>query len=672
MKVALCLLLCIGINLSILAQNNLEITDKTMELMLENQEQMPDQSDLELNLMELNSKKINLNTVDFKELRQLNFLTTKDIDAILHHREKYGLFLSKYELQAIAGLTEATAKKLAAYVSLEELKQLDQSTLKDLLKEGGNEIIFQSERIFQTKKAYLIPGYYAGSANQLSIRYRFSCRDKLRFGFSLEKDAGEKWGSLGDFQSLHVVYKGKGLLQQFAMGDFQANLGMGLNLGSSLFNGKSALVFQSHYMASGIKPYRSLNETGFLRGGAICLKKQNFHLIFLASAAPISALVQTDTINQLDRISSINQSGLHRTQTELSKKNEAIHELMALNLAYEGKKFDLGFVVKKEAQIASNSILGSENLRSIFLTNRSLNLGAYSAVLLKNCLVSSEVSGFINQKLAGIISVIVPLHSKLDLSVIYRNYPSTISQSYSNAWSALSSIGNEKGMYWALIFKPKKEHQFSFYTDRFYSKSPRYQNAFPSANFDYFIDYVYTPSKLFSGELRFKNSIQSKDLSIENSITKQQGTEHKIQVRFHCRYQFQENLNYQFRMEYICFKNTEEQTLNGTLIFHHLSFHPKGKKYSFQTRLESFNIEDYAARIVVLETDIPFSYTQVQLNKTGTRIYLLASYSLAKHSSFSMRFTHSYYPNEPTIGSAYEQVQGNKLSEIKIQFRSSF
>ncbi len=666
------------IQLSLITQllfsQNIDVPKKWIKeqvvILCENQSMAIDQSDLEMNMNEWLENPLILNKTDFFEINKFLFLNQNQKANLLQHLKKYGPFLDQYELQAIEGFDEKTAQLLSYFVIIDERNGIDYYSLKEILKNGKNELILGLDQNFQKSKGYEAPEQFVGSNQRIALRYRFALANKLYFGCSFEKDAGESWGTIGDFQGFHFVYKGKGLLQTLALGDYQANFGKGLSIGSSMFNGKSALVFQNQYLNEGIKAYRSLNESGFFRGIAIGLKKNHFNFHVMASLLPQSALVKYDSLLQEDKIGNIIASGLHRTQLEIAKKNSVYKTFFGIQITYQKKKLQLGASYNKQEN-SSNSKLESDfkNWQNPILNS---HLGLSGNYYLNNILIGTELSFMGNGEQGIIANALIPLNAKLDAMCIHRNFSKAFENNYGNVWSANSSIGNEKGTYMAFSYRPKKYHQIDFYTDVFKTSGPSYQAAYANLSKDYFVHYTWQQSKTFQIEMRYRQQETEKNIPSEMSKTKILVPETRSQFRFQANYSINKAWTYQFRAEKIIAQKTDGIKYAGQLIFHDLNYHPKGEKMSLHARFCIFQIEDFCARIYMQEGDVIYNYAQTQLNGNGYRTYLIAGYRIGKKTQLQIKIAQTYLPEKLEIGSGLDQTKGPFQSEGKIQLFMKF
>lgn len=89
---------------------------------------------------------------------------------------------------------------------------------------------------------------YTGDPNHYYLKYKLQCSDLLQLGFAGEKDPGECAWSNGnrvfDFTSAHLQINGIGV-KRICVGDFKANFGQGLVIGTSSIIGKSNNVLNT-------------------------------------------------------------------------------------------------------------------------------------------------------------------------------------------------------------------------------------------------------------------------------------------------------------------------------------------------------------------------------------------------------------------------------------------
>ncbi len=668
----------------LLAQTNLNskenhLLDLVMERLTETGETGTDFSDLQTQLETFMLNKINLNKATAMDLAQLHFLTTTQIAAILQHRKQYGPLLSIFELQAVKGLDIQSCEMLSCFVTLNETSLADYAKPLDILKGGKQEFIYLHEQELQKRKGYInteqgLSSGYLGSPYREVLRYRFSFGTRLVFGYSAEKDMGEKFGtspaSFFDFNAFYLFYRTKGLLKSLAIGDFQANFGCGLTFGSGMASRKSAMVLNAGNLYETLRPYRSVNESGFLKGAAVTLKKKNLELTIIASSQKISSGLKPDSLSsEAFVISSVSLSGLHRTAKEMEQKNNSSQQIGGLNLEYIKPNYRIGGVL----------ILSQFNLDLAAKKNpyqvlnkaqsRTGNAGIYAQGQIRNILLLGEISHSSNGAYAALAESLIPLHAKADILVLYRNYSPAYQAPFANAFSEYGGCNNEQGFYVALSIKPKSSVQINLYADIFNSPWLRYLVNAPSKGEEYMLNLNYSVSKSLQIECRYKYELKNKNLRSDLNKLDYLGENKRQQFRFNLQYMLTRELSFKTRMEQVLFDKASQTTQTGTLFFQDVHAKLLRSKLSLAARFSWFDIDNYEARVYATESDVLYNYSIPQFQNRGWRIYFLISYKLTKKMDVYLKMGQTNYTHVNTIGTGLDQINGNKLQELNLQVR---
>jgi len=669
-KGAILLLICLFFYHS-KAQNQEQWLEEILEMLLENQTVESDRSDLELSIKEWLKHPIHLNKASSQDLEVLFFLKPNQIHQIINHRNSFGPFLSKYELQAVQGLTANDIFLLSKFCEISEQNSHLNGNFLNTLQTGNHEIIVQHRREFETPEPRA--ANYAGSLDYLSLRYRFQYKTNWYMGFGLEKDPGEKWNIFGDFQTYHLLYKGTGLIKTLALGDYHINMGKGLCVGSSHFSGKSSLVFQTQILQSGIRPSRSLSEMGFMRGIGLSLHKKNKQLDVWLSASPISANVIADSLLQTDYLSGILLSGLHRTPQELSKKNAAIQQSYGFHFTLINPRWQWGIIFQKRAQVSRLNFGSNQNMNELLLLNKNVHGSNYGTFQWNNISFQYEIACQNWTETAILLKTIIPLHSKLDALFLYRNYAAQYSNPAANGWSAQSNLGNEKGSYLALVYKPKKGQTISFYADAFQTQAASYQKFKPALGSDMFIMYQISFGKNFQVETRYRNISSERDQSskMDNQIIQMESFG-KHQARIQITYQFHESWRYLCRLEWVKAQNSQGEWKQGSLLYHDINLQPKNSKWRFRARYCVYQVSDYAARIYMPESDLPLNYANRMFQKNGYYVYFLGSYRMSKMIDIQIKYAFNYLPEDQLKESRWQEFESASEHIFKGMIRFRF
>ncbi|MFI5222108.1 MAG: hypothetical protein ACHQK8_07270, partial [Bacteroidia bacterium] len=498
-------------------------------------------------------------------------------------------------------------------------------------------------------------------------------------GYAGEKDMGEqffrgaqKYGF--DFNSFHFILKNIGNFKTIALGDYQVNFGQGLTFGSGLAPRKSASVMNARRNFETIRSYRSLNENEFLRGAAIAYQFKKMELTGFFSYKGISTNFRSsDTLSSTDEIFSAFQlSGYHRTPGEIADRNNVMQGIYGGHVKWFGKDHDLGFTAVHTFYDHSfepgTKPYQLYNFHGTELTNFGFDFNFY----LNNINFFGEISNSSNGAFAGIGGLVLPVHQTLDVMISYRNYAKDFQTTFNNAFGENADGRNEEGIYSAVIFKPGPYWQLNFYIDFYKSEWLRYLIDAPSHGNDLLGEWQFNPSKDQRFYFRYKHETKMHNVisSIDNSTSVQNST--KENFRADASYKLSQNFSAETRMEIVQFHENINGFKNGSLIFQDLIYNSELKIFSLTGRIAVFNVDDYNARVYATEADVLHSYSVPLYQNSGVRFYLVTHVKLSKKLDAWIKYSQTTYNNVNTISSGLQQINGNILSDLRVQLRVSF
>ncbi len=271
----------------------------------------------------LKSSRIVLNQADADDLCQLPWLMRSDADAIISHRRSKGPILSLSELELIIG-KEKTAS-IAPYILFTRERALRQvPEAKAALVDGT----FYSRVFWETTpRQGILDGSYAGENYRLYNRLQFST-PHLKASLIQEKDIGEP--DVADFSAISISAWDLGHLKSAVLGNYKLNVAQGLLIGQGRYFSKGSDPTGSIRLPSKqLLPSSSSTESGFLQGAAATLKLDPFELTLFYSSNQRDAIISDDKV-----ITSFSSSGYHRTELEISRKDNVTELISGANLLY--------------------------------------------------------------------------------------------------------------------------------------------------------------------------------------------------------------------------------------------------------------------------------------------------------------------------------------------------
>lgn len=632
---------------------------------------------------------LNLNSATEEELEELGLLTEIQINDLLLHRKLFGKMISIYELQSLPYWDLNTISLVLPFVKVDDkLDQLHVS-LKEAVQQGKFEAYLRFQTIAEQKAGYEdVPdsilnasnSYYHGDQNRYYARLRFSYRTNLSVGITAEKDPGEEFfkGSQKngfDFYSAHVFYKGGKYLKAVALGDYQVKIGQGLNFWTGYAFGKTADVTNVKKSPVPIKPYTSVDETRFLRGAAVDLGYKKFSLTTFASYKAVDAsVVNSDSLQQdLQFVSSINLTGLHRTNSELSKKDQLKEMIVGSNLRYKIRNLHLGIAavyMGYDRDFAKDTLPYN---RFDFRGKSNLGLSGDYSWVYRNFNFFGEISrSSYSGGFANLHGVLFSLDRKVQMSLIYRNYARNYQTFYNAGLAEGSKTQNEKGFYAGMKVNWTRAISTNVYVDAFQFPWLKFQVDAPSVGHEYLIQQGYRPSRRFEIYVRFREQQKQKNSrSSDGTITQLENIVQR-NYRFNLAYKVSESVKLKSRVEYVTISRPSVDKQDGMIITQDIIYKPKSSPFSFSLRYALFDTDSYDTRIYTYENNALYVFSVPSYYYRGSRAYALIRYKFFRKFDLWVKYGVNVYANRSSIGSGAEEIKGNRKTDITVQLRMKF
>lgn len=672
-------------------QNNIE---QNIENIIEN----TDNPDLDYtNLIDvLNNFKtnpINLNKTTPEELKELGLLTDIQINNLFLHLRKNGNLLVIYELQSIDGFSLDVIDKIIPYIYVTDNFQNLNISFKELFKRGKSTIDIRTQRILENQVGYspasdsllaVKPNSrYLGNPYRNFARYRFNYGNKVQWGFTGEKDQGEEFfkGSQKqgfDFYSGYVYLKNINKFKAITIGDFRAQFGQGLVLWTDLAYAKTTDIIQFKRSAKGIRGYNSINENQFLRGVGVTyqlFKKIEATIIASQKYRDANVPAGSDTLNLLsaDEFTSFQLTGFHRTPGELQDRRSLKETLLGGNVSYKSRRLNLG--VTAVTMNYNRNFLPNTQLYNIynFSGNQISNIGVDFNYVYKNVNWYGEVAQGQNGARALVTGALITLDPKFFIHMVYRNYDKEYQAIYTRGFGETIGTQNEKGFITGFNFKPAQTVTISGYLDRFEFPYLRYRVDAPTQGYDWLVLADWTPSKKVQLNARYRKRVKPRNTPGTNELSiDEQFSVSQENVRINFIYTLTPNIRLKNRLEFNSVFPGDVKA-KAFLFYQDVNFKKQGSKLSGSVRYAIFDAPDFDARVFMLETDVPYSFSFPSLIGKGQRFYFLINYDITKNIEIWLRYSQTYYQGATVLNAGtLNESLGPIRSEAKIHVRYKF
>jgi hypothetical protein len=266
--------------------------------------------------------------------------------------------------------------------------------------------------------------------------------------------------------------------------------------------------------------------------------------------------------------------------------------------------------------------------------------------------------------------VLIGLDKTLSAAFMYRDYDRDFQNNYANSF-AESKTQNEKGFYSAIEFKPNLKWKIRTYVDFYKYPWLRYNTNTNSYGRDFLIQTDYKMNRNTNLYFRYKKESKEENFNLEDVNSPIIGLKIKQIYRFNSAFKEGDNWSFKNRIE-ISKVDIPQGTENGFMMYQDVKFKPLFSKFSFSLRYTYFNTESYDSRIYAYENDVLYGYSIPSFYGKGKKIYLLIKYNIIKNTDLWIKLSETIYDDRDIIKSGWEEIEGNKLKELKIQLRYKF
>jgi hypothetical protein len=625
---------------------------------------------------ELRTNPLDLNKADYEQLSIFPFLNESQILAFLRYRELHGNLLSLNELLSIEGFTIQTFGQLLPFVALESEKE------KLNLKHGKNQLLTRWQQSLDKANGFssytdrygnIKPPAFAGDAHKMLLKYRYKVSDKFSAGFTLEKDAGEKWlisSNLPDFSSAHVFYKPEKVLNTIVIGDYNARFGQGLVLWNGFSQGKSLYSSNVAKHQRGISPFTGTEENRFFRGIASEWNLGNFRLTALYSNKNRDASVSTsDSLNNALTLSSLGSSGSHATESEIRNRHLVNDQTEAINLRYNGLHFEMG-ITGAARQLSLPIDASDDPYRKFYFAGKNLQVASADYRLIVSNL---RLFGEFAQSKPGDWALLQGLSyhpsPSISTSLIYRNYQPGYCGIMSAAFGENDNATNEEGLYAGAEIGVSDKIKVAGYIDLFRFPWLRYRVDAPSVGNDYLlnVNYQINTQWQLSGQykqsLRQQNSDAIRDISALSNLSRNA-------LRMSLIYPISDFISGRISGYYNQY-HFEMDDESGYFVYNDLFFSIK-QDIRISMRTGYFETGSYNSRVYAYEPNMPWTFGVSSLYGRGYRGAIVLNIKSIRCLSVYLKYSLTYYVNERPESDSYWSSESQIPSDVGVMLSWRF
>ena len=688
-------------------------TEALNELLIEQVERLAEDSDEDADYEDLLEQYIffidnpvNLNSDDVVELLELRLINVFQYEELQKYRRYYGDFLFLEELEMVDGFDELTLSIIAPIVYIGKDDSKDKITLSKMARYGKHQVLGRYEQILEHQAGYdpisdsaLLAkpnSRFLGSPQRYQIKYTYNYRNKIRAGFVLEKDPGEMFFTdkvsdtikalLGDkyhrgfdYIGFHLFAKDLGIVKAAALGDYQLSFGQGLTMWTGMNYGKVVTGSSVMKQSRGITPKTSASEYSFMRGVAVTLGGGPFRgTVFYSNRMVDANITVTDTLDEAEYISSLQETGYHRTIGEMLDRHAIRQQVVGGHLSYAVSHFEVGYTLH-HTWLSAALLLNPSNYNQFYfqgrqLTNQGIDFkyvkgkfaffgeGAMSFNTDSTAILPTK--GF--SRLAGLIGMTVKPAGYLNFTITYRDYGKAYQNLFSNAFGEGSRNQGQRGVYLGAEVAPAPYWNILAYADHFQYTWLTSQVYTPSWGHDYYLRISHSFNRRTNAYLQIRSKTKMKNSTNGLVFSHYPILYTKNSVRFNINYSIRD-FHFSNKAELAHYRNDDGNNSQGFFICQDVAYKPENKSFSFTFRYALFDTDDYDSRVYAYENDVLYSFSVPALYGKGMRVYLLGKWQPISNLTLYARIGSTIYRDRDEISSGLTLIEGNHKTDLKVE-----
>ncbi|MEM1124929.1 MAG: helix-hairpin-helix domain-containing protein, partial [Bacteroidota bacterium] len=442
--------------------------------------------------------------------------------------------------------------------------------------------------------------------------------------------------------------------------------------------------------------FTSVNEQNYLRGVGITLNvgKNLKWSTFISSRQRDGNTIEVDTLNQEDAIiqnfTSLQLSGLHRTESEIANENTLRHFTVGSSWQFKTTKGGVGLNILYNQFDRPIGKSDRPANRYAFNGTRLINASLDYAYFYKNLVLFGETAWSDNGQIASVNGLIVPINTKVAFSIHQRYLPRNFHSLLGQTFSETTGTINENGIYLGLTVTPTRRWRFAAYADTWRHSWLRFRADAPSVGSEYFARLTYYKRRDLEVYWQWKYERKQQSYRLDYAQLDELLFNQKSNFRFQFNKKLTKRLELRSRLEWSIFdvekssdplglifyngvfRSQKEVRSTGFMAYQDIIYKPANIPFSLTTRFALFDVDNFDARIYAFENDVTYQFSIPAYYNQGSRFYAILKYRAKRHLIVETRYAQTYWANQTEFGSGNSRIEGQTRSEIRMQVRWRF
>lgn len=652
-------------------------------------------------LTELHLHPLNFNAATPQELEQLPFLSARQIEEILYHRDLHGPFHDAGELMLIPLLDYATRQRLVLFVTFEPQAEGEwsSSSVRGTTPSSSrrrNEAMVRTDVPLYTRAGYRPftldewqqhpAQHYWGNALHVSARYASRQADGLGWGFAMEKDAGEPFLTRGvdgqwlgrkgfDYYGGYLQLKNRGMWRNVTVGNYHLQFGQGLIMNTRYALGKGMLLdgWERRLTGDVISGHGGTNESDYLRGAAATAR--------VGLGTEVTMFVsyrRYDATLAGDSVQTFLITGLHRTSSEIDRAGTVEGWVAGGHVVTHRDGLHIGATAlwrHYDPPLGRGAQLYRAHRP---IGRQQANVGVDYAYCRPSLTVTGETALSLNGGWATLNTLRFEPWERVGLTLLQRCYSVDYWATQANAFGDGSEVRGEEGLYVGTDVRVLRNWRLTAYADLYRFPMARYRVDDPSHGSDINATATYAPRDgRITVSMRYRWKLKQRNPLAEYRAVSCDGLQTEVTQR--ARLQATTVLSSMWTLTStadFCLVDAEQRN-KGVRLGGRIGYAPSARltaesngRISLDGEASWFYTTDYAARLYGYERGLLYAYNYRAYAGHGLRAMIMVNMSLLGNRLVATaKLSGTHYFDRDVIGSQAEQIASNHAEDVALQLR---
>jgi len=616
-----------------------------------------------------------------QEKININDLTTETAVTLLkmsdyqyYHLQKYiaenGFLVSIYELASVEGFTIEYVQQIEPYLLTTVPSKENKRTFKSLFKRPKHKLLLRYAQIIENKAGYdkKRNTHYVGSPQIYAFRYNFTTSEYITLGFAGKKNAGEEFfkGSQKQgfgFYSFHLQVKNIGMLQSVIVGDYRLHFGQGLIMGNGFINSSSGEIRKTGGVQ---RPVTAMSQSNFLRGITLQLGNYKFsgNLFFGHQHFDGNVVEIEPDIFAFE--GSITNTGLHRTETEINKRNALFNRVYGAHFQTNLKTFKIGAQIMR-SEFSLPVVPSIRPYQYFDFYGKGLcNVSVDYQVLVKNHILFGEVAASSTNGFALLKGAIFKVDPRIKLSALFRHFSKNFVALEGKPYSKNSKLNNETGLLLTSEIILSRKINITALFDIYELRWLRYLIDKPLPHFETSMRFDISIARNCALLVRYTYKTQAKNFREEQPYNQILETEqHRLRVVFS--YSFLQFLLFKSEISGVCNRNMYKKMNSfGLLAYQDVGVNLEKIRLDMKLRFAIFDTDTYDERLYAYENDLSYTFNISSYYYRGCKTYLIIKWKCNRFE-IQGKISRLLFFNKNQISSGLELIDAPHKTEVKVQ-----